>query len=145
MSKFVLLELEESIKAKDPDRLEEALNQAWHFGMKTEYVEALNRMLALTWHFRHEDIVNALQKLNSSSSVEVLHQTALIEFGYLDYDEERGLSRKCIWALADIGNSKAKEALIQLSENSDGRISNYASKRLNNWDDELHRKGVPGV
>lgn len=142
MFKSVLRKLKESIHSENPDQLEDALNSAWKNRMKIKYVDALNEMLLLPWHFRHEDIVNALQELQSPTSVDVLFESATIKHKYLEFDESFSLSRKCTWALADIGTFEAKSKLVELSKNIDPYISKYASKRIENWDNELQRKST---
>lgn len=141
MNESVLSKLYESINSANPDELEGAVNGAWQNGMMKEYAGALNNMLLLEWHFRHEDIVNALQEIKSPSSIEALYLTALKTYEYLDYDEDFALARKCTWALADIGTTEAKLKLSVLQKCDNQLISNFALKRLQGWDSEQHRKG----
>ncbi|MCJ8313395.1 MAG: hypothetical protein MJK11_10565 [Pseudomonadales bacterium] len=137
-----LRKLKKSMNTGNPDQLEDALNCAWKSGMKIKYVDCLNKMLLLPWHYCHEDIVNALQELKSPSSVDVLFETATIKYKYLDFDDEFSLSRKCTWALADIATLDAKSRLIALSNNKNPYISKYAIKRIGNWENELQRKNT---
>ncbi len=91
-------------------------------------------------HFRHEDIVNALQDIKDPRAVEELAEAALVSHEYLAYDEFFGLARKCTWALADIGTPEAKTKLVQLAASENPLIAGYAKKRLDRWDDERKRK-----
>ena len=142
MSELILKKLKESLDSKNPDEIEYAINDAWQDGMNETYVDVLIEMLALTWHYRHEDIVNALQELKSPKSVSALFEAATVHHPYLEFDENYSLARKCTWALADIGSSEAKEKLELLAKDENKMISSYALKRLENWENELKRKGT---
>ncbi len=134
--------LKESIKSKDPEDVETALNTAFKFGLKKEYTAVLIKILQLEWHTRHEDIIFSLQELKPPAAVDALYETSLREYKYRNYDEFYTLARKCTWALEDIGTQQAKEKLQILSENSNITIANYARKRLDNWEREAKRKGA---
>ena len=123
-----------------PDVVEDAVTEAYRVGLSSEFVPALIQLLGLEWHTRHEDIVFALQQLRDPQSVDILEVTARKAFDYLDYDEFRGLARKCTWALADIGTMAARIALERLAADRDPLIAGYAQKRLDQWQDEIHRK-----
>ena len=110
--------------------------------MRREYVDILNVVLNVSWHCRHEDVVNALQDLKDPKSIDPLFQAATTEYEYLLFDEERSLARKCTWALADIGTPESKSKLELLSGSSNPYISKYATKRLQCLDNESHRKKI---
>jgi hypothetical protein len=94
------------------------------------------------WHFSHEDVVHALQRLRSPEAVGLLERTAFSVHKYQDYDETFGLARKCTWAPADIGTPEARLALARLANCNNSFIAVYAKKRLDQWERELHRKGT---
>jgi hypothetical protein len=132
--------LRAAVNPEIPDDVETAVCAAYEAGLHTDFVPSFIHLLSLDWHTRHEDITLALQELKDPRAVEVLSVTALREFPYLDYDEFRGLARKCTWALADIGTPEAKQKLQELSASGDPLIAQYAQKRLDRWHHELHRK-----
>lgn len=55
---------------------------------------------------------------------------------------EDAFRRKVTWALADIGGPSAKQILAELEKSSDEQLAEYAQKRLDSWESELHRKGI---
>jgi len=142
MSESVLMQLENAKNSQNPDDVEDAINAAWNGGMKREYLPILLDLLRKTDHFRHEDIVNALQELKDPDSIDVLHETATKKYSYYISDSEFPLARKCIWALADIGTPESKESLKLLSLHSNQEVASYAKKRISRWFVELGRKGI---
>lgn len=102
------------------------------FWKSNKYVSILNKLLVVSWHFNHEDIAALLQGIKSAESVNALYEGAMKNYDYLDYDETYQLARKCIKALADIGNSVAVDKLNLLAESDTPAIRQYAQKELKN-------------
>jgi HEAT repeat protein len=138
----ILKALRDAIASHDADRVEEALGQAFTAGLSSVLVPTLIELLNLPWHTRHEDVVRALQELKPPAAVPALKRAAMVTHPYLNYDEFFGLARKCTWALADIGTLEAKTALQELSEANNPLIAGYAKKRIDNWTQEMQRKGA---
>ena len=130
-----------SIEAKDADALELAVSAAFAAGLPHELTDLLTDALTMPWHTRHEDLASALQAIKSPASVDGLFMAATAQYQYLEYDEFFGLARKCTWALADIGTAEAQQRLAQLARSENLIIAGYAQKRLDRWNQELHRKG----
>ena len=95
-----------------------------------ESVPLLNNLLLLKNHQCHEDIVFSLKHHRCPSSVESLVKAVRAEFGYLTWDENRGLARKCMWALASIGNDAAWNAIVEFSNSDDLKIRAWAKEQL---------------
>lgn len=134
------MKLELAFKDKSSDAVEVALYDEPVSNPK--YIELLINLLAANWHKSHENIARYLQLLKPESAVPVLFGVATKKFSYLEYDNSLGLSRKCTWALADIGTDQSRIALQKLANCSDSDIEDYAKKRLSKWNDELARKSV---
>ena len=132
--------LESAIRARNPELAESAIFQAFSV-LHPVHAPALILLIEAPWHQRHEDVVRAIQQLRSPDAVDALERTAFSVHEYLAYDEDFGLARKCTWALADIGTPEAQQALGRLAACNNSIIASYAQKRLDNWEDELHRKG----
>jgi hypothetical protein len=132
--------LESAIRARNPELAESAIFQAFSV-LHPVHVPALILLAEGPWHQRHEDVVRAIQQLRSPDAVDALERTAFSVHEYLAYDEDFSLARKCAWALADIGTPEAQHALGRLAACNNSIIASYAQKRLDNWGDELHRKG----
>ena len=134
--------LESAAAVLRPDSVEEAVTSAHRIGVREEFVPPLLMLLRSGGHFRHEDIVAALQDVKDPRAADTLFEAAAVQHGYLDYDEFFGLARKCTWALADIGTQEAKSKLEKIALSENPLIAGYAKKRLDQWEDEPHRKKV---
>ncbi len=136
----IALLFENAILHKDADLADEAVTQAFLYEKPAVFEKFLNAMLSADWHREHEDIARLLQQIASPDSVVFLAEAATLKFAYLDYDDSKAFARKCTWALADIGTEAAKKALEKLAANEDLEIAGFAQKRLDNWQNEQHRK-----
>lgn len=136
----VMRMLEDAASAPQPEAVERAVTSAHQVGVREEFVPPLLTLLRSKDHFRHEDIVNALQDIKDPRAVEGLFDAASVTHEYLAYDEFFGLARKCTWALADIGTPEARARLVQLAASENPLLAGYAKKRLDRWDDEQNRK-----
>lgn len=142
VSDKIICRLDNALQLRDADEVERAIEDAYKSGLSVELVLPLLALLPETFHSRHEDIVGALQQLQDPRAVDAIYEAALVQHDYLDYDENFGLARKCSWALADIGTTRARFRLQMLAQNSNLLIAAYAQKRLDNWNRELDRKGT---
>lgn len=133
-------DLEIAIKTQDRRALEVALGDAFNEELLEVSVPVLISLCRARWHMCHEDVVSALQKVGDISAVEAIEEIAYVDFEYLNYDEAFGLARKATWALADIGDKSAKEALYRIATSPNSVNAAYANKRLQKWDIELSRK-----
>jgi hypothetical protein len=106
-----------------------------------EFRAVLVHLLEAPWHQRHEDVAREIQTLRIAEAVPALERMASTVFEYLRYyDDGHAFSRKCIWALADIGTPQAFQALQRISKSADTEVAGYALKRLARWQDERGRK-----
>ena len=138
----VLRMLEAAAAAPQTDTVEEAITAGHRIGLHSNFVPPLLTLLRSRDHFRHEDIVAALQSIKDPRAIDALFEAASVRLPYLDYDEFFGLARKCTWALADIGTKEAKTRLEQLTSSKNLLIADYAKKRVDRWDQERNRIGV---
>lgn len=98
----------------------------------SEFSAKLCHLLLMHWHTKHEDIIGLLRKIADPSMIDCIYNAAELQFEYLSYDETYGFARKCIKAIAAIGNEHATDRLNQLSNSKIDKISEYAKKELNN-------------
>jgi hypothetical protein len=135
-------ELRRAVLSQDAKAVDHALLLAVRLHLMTaDLAPLLAQLLLLPWHFKHEDIALALQRLRVPATADALAQAALMKHDYLAYNGSHAFARKCTWALADIGTPEARAHLESLSRVDDVELAAYAKKRLDNWDDELGRKG----
>jgi hypothetical protein len=133
--------LEAAYAAQDRREVEAANDQAWRVGLHRVMCDVLIKLVGAPWHISHKDVVQNIQGLRCPQAAPALERTAHAVYGYLSYDNNFGLARKCTWALADIGTPDAQKALERLSQSGNAKIAAYASKRLAHWQEELPRKG----
>lgn len=132
--------LQEAIRAKNPDKFEDALDMCFSIENDDGLCELLIEALQGDWHFRHEDVALEIQSLRCKGAVPALEERAKNNPEYLSWDENYALARKCTWALADIGTADAKHALERLSNSDVSVIRDFAQKRLDQWSLEIDRK-----
>lgn len=92
------------------------------------------------WHEYHEDLTTELQRLRDPGTASALFTAATATYAYRHWDDGQAISRRCTWALADIGTTEAKRLLTQLAANPDEVLAGFAAKRLGGWEQELARK-----
>ena len=129
-----------AIISREPDEIDDVINTIMSLDNDELATPYLCSLLEEKWHFSHESIVSILQDIGDPRAIKILKYTANCKFDYLSDDNSNSLARKCTWALADIGTREAKEALIDLTKNSDDITAEYAEKRIKNWDKEAERK-----
>ncbi|MFK7783535.1 MAG: hypothetical protein AB8B56_00390 [Crocinitomicaceae bacterium] len=104
-----------------------------------EQIEMEKQMFKLDWHSLHDNLATNFQIRKDPTTALFLYDSVvgnkIPEFDY------KPISRKCIWALADIGTDESKGYLIKISELNDKILADYANKRLINWEREKDRKG----
>ncbi|MCB0776331.1 MAG: hypothetical protein KDB99_08420 [Chitinophagaceae bacterium] len=132
---FILSNLYLALKEEDPELLDYTLALFFFdpgFMNSEKYVHVLSRILDCEWHFRHEDIIALLEGTKSIECVEILYNTALRNFKYLEYDNTYSLARKCIHALGRIKTKEATEKLEILARSDNSIIKEKAEKQLYN-------------
>jgi hypothetical protein len=135
--------LERALGSESADEIDRAVLSAFQLDeLPPEFAPTFVRLLAVGSHHKHEDLVGALQKFRDPDAVDALFSAATARHEYLDYDEFFGLARKCTWALADIGTSRAKTKLEELALSENQLVAGYAKKRLDRWEDEEPRKNA---
>lgn len=114
----------------DPAGVEFGLYLGHRFGITPDYLDVLCELATASWHERHEDVVDALAKLKSPTSVDALFNAALTRHAYRDYDESETLAVKVTWALRRIETPEALEKLGALRRSSNRIVSSEATRRL---------------
>lgn len=102
-----------AIQERDAMGVEFGLYLGHRFGISEEYLDVLLGLAGESWHERHEDVIDALAKLQSPRSIETLVRTAMTKFPYREYDESNSLGVKCIRAL---GAMQSRDALFRLGD-----------------------------
>lgn len=126
-------------KNKNKEEVWDIFEQQKELLTELDEIELEKGLFRLDWHSVHDNLATGFQKRSHPQTAKFLYQqivnNKIPEFDY------KPISRKCIWALADIGTPESKNYLNELALSSDEVIKGYANKRLQNWEEEMKRKG----
>ncbi|KOV71850.1 hypothetical protein ADL00_06980 [Streptomyces sp. AS58] len=123
--------LRDAMERQDADDVEMALIlHAAADASAEEFLEPLIELFPADWHREYEDIVWMLGRLRSPRTVPTLALATRWVPEYLDWDENRALAVKAIWALGAIPGPEAQEALEGLRDNENEIIRENAVKQL---------------
>ncbi|MEE1753095.1 HEAT repeat domain-containing protein [Streptomyces sp. SP18CS02] len=123
--------LRDAMERRDADDVEMALLVHAAAGASVEeFLEPLTELFPADWHREYEDIVRMLGRLRSPRTVPTLVLATRWVPEYLDWDENRALAVKAIWALGAIPGPQAREALKSLRDAENEIIRENAVKQL---------------
>ncbi|MFF6772469.1 HEAT repeat domain-containing protein [Streptomyces sp. NPDC012637] len=123
--------LRDAMERRDADDVEMALIvKAAADASGEEFLEPLIELSRADWHTRHEDAVRMLGKFRSPRMVPALVEATRWVPEYLDWDENRALAVKAIWALGAVPGPEARDALEGLRDDENAIIRENALKQL---------------
>jgi hypothetical protein len=128
--KLALRLLDETFDARNAEDLECALIVGHVFGFGPEHVDVLCHLIDADWHYSHEDVVDALDDLRSPKAIDALFRATQCVPKSLEYDVNRNLAVKAIWALGNLQDSEADAKLEVLSRSNDAIGQEAAAKQL---------------
>jgi hypothetical protein len=127
--------LHDAVDRRDGVDVEAALMVCGTFGLSLDHLDLLMQLASADWHHTHEDVVRALGQLRAPAAVDALSHAAWWIPDSLDFDENRALAIKAVWALGGTPGAEAEQALKQLL--SEGEIVREAARN------QLNRRGKP--
>ncbi|WP_374950992.1 HEAT repeat domain-containing protein [Mucilaginibacter sp.] len=119
--------LKKNVRERDQNGLSATLAVIYYDGGDQDYTDILLNLLDQKWHILIEDIVEVLGKIKDPKTVNKLYEVAI---NVPDWDEMRGLAKKCMWALSAIGTPEAIKKLEQLQSMDDWIIKENATFQL---------------
>ncbi|WP_433626439.1 HEAT repeat domain-containing protein [Nocardia sp. CA-120079] len=122
--------LKQATEDHDADGVELALIVSSEFGLTMDYLDTLLKLSSADWHFMHEAVASSLGQLRTKAAVDALYRTAVWIPDYLDYDDNRALARKAIWALGDTPGPEAEAALVRLRDSDSEIVRKRAEAQL---------------
>lgn len=139
--KEVIQQFKEIIHTQNEVKATEYFSLDFSLFSKEEELEMDKELFLETWHYLHDQLATGFQYSKSETLTEFLYDV-IVNQKITEYDKEsKAVARKCVWALADIGTTEAKLYLEKLTRFEDKMIVSFAQKRLDNWEQELARKG----
>lgn len=131
----------DALKRRAPDIVDDAcvLHLFDEHGSDSRVLELGIALLDAYWHESHEELRQHLQWLRAPERVDALYRASLRTYPY-HYDGGIAIRRRCTWALADIGDQAAFDALLRLCGSTDRQVALFAFKRLRGWLRERPRK-----
>lgn len=137
-----LNEIKRIISEKDSRAVEDkAFHLIQMYPRDEEILSLLCEIFESDWHTRQEDLASSFQYIKNPITAKSLFKMSFKFTEYDKWNDTYPMQRKCVWALADIGTPKAKNYLKEIESNANATISSFATKRLQNWENEFRRKG----
>ncbi|SRR6266446_3086090 len=130
--KLALPLLEQAVSDRSAKDLQAALLIGFKFGFGFEHNHLLCCLIDANWHFKHEDVVLALEEIkrNDSETVSALFRATQIIPDYLAYDETRALAVKALYALGSIDDPEADEALMRVAQSDNELLRAEAASQI---------------
>ena len=122
--------LEEASQAQSARDLGCALIVGFTFGFVPEHGDILCRLVEAEWHHSHEDVVSALDEMKPPNAAEALFCATEWTPKYLEFDENRALASKAIWALGKLADNEADTKLTLLANSEDALLRKAATQQL---------------
>jgi hypothetical protein len=128
--KLALRWLSEAYRARSAEDLSYALLIGFTFGFAPAHKDILRRLIDEDWHCSHEDVVSALQTWPTADTVDALFRATQWIPKSLEYDDNRALAVKAIWALGKIPGAEAETKLEALARSDSFILRRTAEEQL---------------
>lgn len=123
--------LKESILHKNEAELDLLLMLIEYFNITLLFDDTIAPLLIQPWHHFHDRISSILVNDANENTIEFLYSGALYQCDNLDYESDyRECSRKCIFALLNIGTPDAINKIQIISNSQDNIVAQHAKKIL---------------
>lgn len=127
----ILKGLNEAYQSRNANYVEEFVYLIFAFDVfEKKIVNILNELLLVNWHYKHEDIALALEKISSSKSLDFLYNAIELHPQYLSWDDNYAFEVKCVRAIYYIGKEKAYSYLEKLCNHKNSVIREMAQRQF---------------
>ena len=125
--------IKKAVKEKNVKELDSAILELWSSKKYFEYVDILNELLLVPFHYHHQEITRALQDIRSPSSIPFIRKILETNFDYLEYSgsDSDSIAKWFSWALFSIGTNEAIELMKEYANSTDKGIRDEMNYRLN--------------
>jgi hypothetical protein len=100
------------------------------FGFGREHIRILRHLIEVDWHDAHKAVVEALETIGTSDTVEALFRATQWIPRSFKMDGERDLAIKAIQAIGKISGSEAETMLVFLARCTDTIVREKAIEQL---------------
>ncbi|MGK3204325.1 hypothetical protein [Amycolatopsis sp. MEPSY49] len=104
--------------------------RAFGVDFTVDHLELLRQLSAADWHRKHEDVITALAEMRAPEAVDVLYRATQWIPKYLEFDENRALAVKAIWALGNTPGNEAEASLVRLLGSDSEVLQKEARRQL---------------
>jgi hypothetical protein len=120
-----------AIVERSSDDVEYALVVCFRFGITLDHLPLLDALSRVDWHFRHEDVAQALKDVGTEAAIPPLIMLLSARPPYLDeLDEAVALARHALHGLERIGGSQARQVIEASVSDPRERVSANAQRML---------------
>jgi HEAT repeat protein len=129
---YLLSSLSKAIKQSDEDEIEVLVDAAYEIKPETLQIEALNELLLIDGHEKHQEITREIQLFRDPSSVKYIEKALELGFKRLAYtcSEDEVITKWFSHALADIGTPEAITIIEKYASDTNKGISSEMQYRL---------------
>lgn len=138
-NKYLFEQFDSILRSKDPQKAYEFYQLDFSECTEDEIIQMEMKLFEESWHTLHDELASNFQIKRNPAVVQLLCK-AVLEGKIPEFDY-KPVSRKCTWALADIGTVEAFDCLKAIAQSKDETLAEYAQKRIQLWEDEMARKG----
>ena len=130
---YLLDSLSKAIEENDEDEIEVLVDAAYEIEPEALQIEALNELLLIDGHEKHQEITRKMQLFRAQSSVKYIEKALELGFDRLAYtcSEDEVIAKWFSHALADIGTAKAITIIEKYASDTNKGISSEMQYRLN--------------
>lgn len=122
--------LKDAAMTENPEDLQCALIVGLTFGFSQDHIDILCSLVTADWHVSHEDVISALDILQTPDALPAFFAATQWIPKYLEYDDCRALAVKAIWAIGRIPGRDAESRLKILANSDDEILRKAAAEQL---------------
>lgn len=130
------LKVKEAIKKGNLEELDDAVSELIQSENISNYVDLLNDLLLVPFHYQHQYIAKAIQNLKTPSSVQFIGKVLESKFKDIRYNgsDSYSIAKWFSWALSEIGTKEAIDLMREHANSTDEGIRYEMNYRLNKLD-----------
>lgn len=126
--------LRNALADRDADDLELSLIVGSVFGFTLDYLPLLVEAAHADWHYRHEDVAQALGAVGTEAALPALAVLVSARPSYADeIDDSVALARHALHGIERIGGARARDLITDALGDEREPVRTNAQRMLNRW------------